>query len=70
MTCQPSTNGSSSLAAENICQVSNSIEDAMDEYKSNFSIKVFTEEQQILLMTEIKKRSKCKTCAADYVSSL
>jgi len=41
----------------------------MDE--SNFSTKLFfTEEQQILLMTEIKKSSKCKTCAADYVKCL
>jgi len=40
----------------------------MDE--SNFSTKVFTEEQQILLLTDIKKRSKCKTCATDYVKCL
>jgi len=70
MTCQASTSGSLSLAAENICQVLNSTEDEMDEYESNVSTKVFTKEQQILLLTEIKKRSKCKSCAADYVKYL
>jgi len=77
MTCQPSTSGRiSSFAQENICEISNIIEDEMDEHESNtkISTKVFTKKEEILLLKKIKEDNRslciCKSCTMEHLKIL